>query len=370
MGTTALVAAATLPLASASAQGIKLGLGGYMNNFFGVGDIDSDEAFSDDDFNPTNLFSDGEVHFSGEFTADNGISFGANIQLESFQSDPDQIDENFGYMEGSFGRLQFGSENTAAYLMQFSGPEVGAPINSGWVTAFIPSPGDLSFRTPGLSTFIDIGNDENRLTYFTPRVFGFQFGASYTPTIVNSGDGSNNPANEDTQDRNGVAFGANFVRSFNGFDVALSGGFQWAERGDDTSGGDGQPGDTRYMYSTGLNVSYAGFTIGGSGAVETGGGNSAGRAFDAGVSYQTGPWTFNIYYFNSLVDGASSRNASLESGKVAAQYALAPGVRLTGTVLYAEVEGTSDLDGDGTRTADEFGKRDGIVGIVGINFSF
>ena len=47
-GTTALVAAGALLAPAAQAEeGIKLGLGGYMNNFFGVGDVDNDEAFAE-----------------------------------------------------------------------------------------------------------------------------------------------------------------------------------------------------------------------------------------------------------------------------------------------------------------------------------
>ncbi len=365
-GSTALVAVSALAATPAMAQGIKLGLGGYMNNYFGVSDIDGDEAADGTDFNPTNLFSDGEVHFSGEFTADNGISFGANIQLESFQSDPDQIDENFGYMEGSFGRLQFGSENTAAYIMQYSAPTVGMPINSGWVTSFIPSPGTSGlFRSPGGSTFVDLGNDENNITYYTPRIFGFQLGASYVPTIDGGGDGSNNPANEDTDDRNGISLGANYVQSFNGFDVAIAGGFRTAERADDDTGSPGDPNDNIYQYSTGMNLSYAGFTVGASGAIQTGGGPAAGRAFDVGLSYTTGPWTVGVMYFNSNVDGDAGRDEGMKAIQGGVHYALAPGVRMRAGVFYAKLEGATTA-GDITT----WGERDGVVGALGLTFSF
>lgn len=365
-GTTALVAVGAMAAMPASAQGIKLGIGGYMNNHMGFGDLDGDEAFSNDDFNPTSFRSDGEVWFLGEFTADNGITFGANIQLESFQSDPDQIDENYGYAEGSFGRLVFGSENSANYLMQYAAPNVGLPINSGWITDFFADPGVAgSGRAPGNSTFVDIGNDENRLTYFTPRFFGFQFGASYTPTIDGSGDGSNNPANEDTDTRNGVSLGANYVNSFGGFDFALAGGFGTAERGDAVSGSGFDEKEDIYQFNTGINVSYAGFTVGGSGAVQIGGGEAAGRAFDGGVSYGIGPWTVGAAYFNSNVKGTSGRNEGIEAIQGGVEYALAPGVTLEGGIIYAELEAA-----DGSTNIADWGERDGVVGVFGINFRF
>jgi outer membrane protein OmpU len=167
-GTSALVAAGALmaPSAHAVEGGIQLGLGGYMNNYFGFGDRDDDDGL---DYNETSLFSDGEVWFFGSVTLDNGLTWGANVQLEGFASG-DQIDENYGFVEGSFGRLLFGSENSAAYLMHYQAPNVGVPISSGWTTFFVPPAAtytSVAFRHPSIGTYLDYGNDENSITYFT-----------------------------------------------------------------------------------------------------------------------------------------------------------------------------------------------------------
>ena len=74
LGTTSLAALGLVAASPAMAQ-IELGLGGYMNNYFAVGENDPDDGT---DYAPTGLFSDGEVWFTGEFTADNGLVFGAN----------------------------------------------------------------------------------------------------------------------------------------------------------------------------------------------------------------------------------------------------------------------------------------------------
>ena len=67
--TTALVTAGVLASTVAQAEeGIKLGLGGYMNNYFGGGDVDSDG----NDFNETSLWSDGEVFFTGDQVLSSG----------------------------------------------------------------------------------------------------------------------------------------------------------------------------------------------------------------------------------------------------------------------------------------------------------
>ncbi len=369
--TTALVAAGVVSAGPAAAQ-IELGLDGYMNNFFGFGEIDNDN--DDVDRNSTNFFSDGEVWFVGSYTADNGITFGANIQLEAFQSDPDHVDENFAFVEGSFGRLNLGSENSAAYLMQYSAPEAGAPLNSGWVTAFIPPDGQVaSFRHPAVSTFLDYGNDENQISYFTPRFAGFQLGVSYAPTIDGGGDGANQPADTDCSGAgnecdgsNGFSAGLNFVESFNGFDVAVAGGFRTATEAitvvENGTTARSQT-DQLYQYSAGLNLGFGGFTVGGSFGLEDSDQSTEGHSFDAGVSYSTGPITVAATYFQSESEGdpATDGEDELMAAKVAINYTLAPGIITSGTIMYAEWESEdSNADND----------VEGIVGIIGLRYNF
>jgi len=417
-GTTALVTAGVLASSAAHAEGgIKLGLGGYMNNYFGVGDADDDG----NDFNETTMYSDGEVFFTGETTLDNGLTFGANIQLESYATG-DQIDENYGYVEGSFGRLLFGSENTASYLMHYTAPTVGVPVNSGWVTVFIPPPAGAGgfFRSTGGSTNIDIGNDENTITYFTPRMFGFQVGVSYQAALAFSGEGLNNPADDDTAYHNGVAVGVNFVESFGGFDVAVSGGYARADGPDDditflvpssagTSGRLVTVGrDDMQQVHGGMTLGYAGFTVGGSVAAEldgritprmtsigTGaqfgpaaaavvaGGNivttalgtlgaftlgsfpsgtnsTEGWSFDVGASYSTGPWSFGITYFHGNIEGNMQNGDPDELDAIAGgvEYAVGPGISTSLSGMYANYDTEEGTD------------NSGIVGVFGVTFGF
>ena len=370
-GTTALVTAGLLASSGAHAEsGIKLGLGGYMQNYFVVGAVDKDDGT---DYNATGLYSDGEVWFTGSTTLDNGLTFGANIQLESF-STGDQIDENFGYVEGGFGKVQFGSENTAAYLMHYSAPSVGVPINSGWVTSFIPQPSGhaAGFRSPGLSTNLDIGNDENTLTYFTPRLFGFQVGASYQPSITGTGEGKNSPvyANTDTEYNNGLSIGVNFVESFGAVDIAIAGGYRRASGPDKAVvAGNTVELDDIEQWSTGVNIGFAGFTVGGSIAAETSGrrkGSSLttsteGRSFDVGASYNTGPWTFGLGYIHGEVEGDVNVSAddTMQAARAGVSYAVGPGITASVSALWGEW----DDEGSGNDS-------DGIVGAGGVTFNF
>ncbi|MGF1608637.1 MAG: porin [Kiloniellales bacterium] len=364
-GTTALVTAGLLASSGAHADGIKLGLGGYMNNYFGIGSSDPDDGT---DFAPTGIFSDGEIFFVGSYTADNGITFGANVQLESFTTG-DQIDENYGWMEGSFGRLQFGSENTAAYLMHYASPSVGATLNSGWVTSFVPQPAghNAGFRTVGLSTYLDIGNDENVITYFTPRMFGFQVGVTYAPAVVFTGEGKNFPvyANEDTEYHNGIAVGVNFVESFGAVDLAVAGGYRHAEPPDGPVGGDPSPPSIDQV-TFGANIGFAGFTIGGSYANEFGGRVTAanvsteGQSYDFGITYSTGPWTIGAAYLHGEIAGSRGNNSDdeLDAIRAAIEYAVAPGISASVSGMWANWDEENGND------------NEGFAGIIGTTFSF
>jgi outer membrane protein OmpU len=364
-GTTALVTAGVLASSGAQAQeGIELGLGGYMNNFFSFGEVD--EADNETaDFNNTGFFSDGEIHFEGETTLDNGLTFGAQVQLEAFQSDPDQVDENFAYVEGAFGRINLGSENSAAYLMQYSAPNVGVPVNSGWVTSFIPpAPNSVTaFRTPAVGTYLDYGNDENSITYFTPRFAGFQVGVSYAPAVVGTGEGKNFPVQADTETEfyDGVSVGANYVAEFDVFDIAVAGGYRRATAPDTPGTGGNEPlnDDDLNQYSAGANIGFAGFTVGGSYALEDSGRASDGDAWDAGVSYSIGPWSVGALYFESAVDGFTGLGDSdLTAIQGAVGYSVGPGIDTSFSVLWGEW----DQDIGGT--------QDGIQGILGLAFTF
>ncbi len=74
-GTTALCAAGMLGATGAAADGIELGIGGYMNTLFSAGgnnatagrDFYRGTPADEADYNPTGLWADGEVWFLGSY---------------------------------------------------------------------------------------------------------------------------------------------------------------------------------------------------------------------------------------------------------------------------------------------------------------
>ncbi len=370
-GTTALVAAGVLGAGSAAADGISIGVGGYMNTYFSVGNID-EQSGSARDYNSTGIFSDGEIHFKGEYKHDNGITFGVNVQLEDFgtANTGDTIDEKYIEVKGDFGRIVAGSENSAAYIMHYAAPSVGLPITSGWVTAFIPTPAGMAgiFRSPTGSTYLDFGNDENVITYYTPRFAGFQIGVTYAPSVVGNGDGKDFPVEADinTEYYNGFGVGANFVEDFNGFGVAISAGYRRATVSDTL---DAAGYDDYQAISFGANLSFAGFTVGGSYANELDGkaatiggkpGSTEGDAWDVGVSYGWGPWAVGVTWFEGQTEGqfADPGEIGLSAIQGGVSYQVGPGISARGGVMWGEWN-------------TELGStQSGVVGAVGLSFSF
>ena len=349
LGTSAIALAGAFA-SQANAAEWEVRVGGYMEQHVAYSDVDARSDGSgvvftpNQDFDGVDVKQDAEIHFLPSITLDNGLQIGANVQLEGNTSG-DQIDESYLFIDGSFGRILLGSENSAGYLMTYTAPDV-TPIgvNSGSLTIFVPFPAgtsaDVVRMTLGSSTVETLGNnDSQRITYFTPRFAGFQVGVSY--------------ARDGTQDNNAQIdcnaapcdffdVGANYVNSFGDFSIALSGRYGVA----DVPGSGGDP----EVWAAGLNLGYAGFTIGGSYAEsDKDHGVQEGQYWDAGISYETGPWGFSFTY----ADGENVNSESLTGGDEELQqyllgvsYALAQGVTLSGWGGYVDFEeDANDING-------------------------
>jgi hypothetical protein len=160
---------------------------------------DSDANFAGD-FDGIDSKQNAEIWFLPSITLDNGIKFGANVQLEALTGG-DQIDEAFVFIKGSFGEILLGSENSAGYKMTYAAPDV---------------------------TFININSGSS--------FSGLQVGASY----ARDGQQDTNAQVDSDVENSGFPtdifdIGANYVNSFGGIDLALSGR---CGTGNDHSGSD------------------------------------------------------------------------------------------------------------------------------------
>ncbi|MHA1528162.1 MAG: porin [Alphaproteobacteria bacterium] len=295
LGTSALALAGAFASPAASAEW-NVRVGGYLEQF--VAYADSDAKFSGD-FDGIDSKQDGEIFFLPSITLDNGLKFGANIQLEA-ATNSDQIDEAYMFIKGSFGEVLLGSENSAGYKMTYGAPDVTfLNVNSGSTASFVPWSGGGAasnlFRGTMGSTFLEnsTNNDAQRFTYFSPRFSGFQVGASYAR---DGNQDSNGQLDGDEGLRDIFDIGANYVNSFDDFDIAVSG--RWGTADDHV-------GSNATVWALGLNLGFGGFTVGGSYAEQNKNEHvfRDGKSYDLGASYETGPWGFSFTYFRGENQG-------------------------------------------------------------------
>ena len=65
------------------------------------------------------IHNDAEIIFKGKGKAKNGIEIGFQVQLEAEGAgEKIDIDENYIYVKGDFGKVEIGAENNAAYKQQ------------------------------------------------------------------------------------------------------------------------------------------------------------------------------------------------------------------------------------------------------------
>ena len=189
---TAAVAMGLALAAPANAQ-VSLDLGGHFKGY--VSWLDQDTTAANDE-RSIDILRETEIHFTGETTLDNGLTVGFHAEADVDDGEFAQ-DESYLYMSGTWGRVNFGSEDGAAYLMQVAAPSADSnvdgirqyvnPVNYGLATANTTLTG---FNTGGLDYDNDASTDADKITYMTPVFNGFQAGVSYTPDTNNLAGGS------------------------------------------------------------------------------------------------------------------------------------------------------------------------------------
>ena len=343
----AAIAGLVLASAPAAAQ-MELTIGGHSKNY--VGWLDQDEAAGGDNVNEFDMVRETELHFNGESTLDNGLTFGFQIETEMDGGDA-AVEESYIYMSGTWGRVNLGSEDGAAYLLQVSAPSADSNIDG--IRQYIqPVNYDAFFGTPaGTNTNLvqDYAQDQagyaEKITYLSPNYNGFQFGASVTP---DAGDDQSPTGitgfNTDTvgalDDVYEVA--ARYEGVMSNFGYALGAGYTDA--------------DSDNAWNVGLDIDSGPFGIG---AVYTDAESAlASQGVDqeqivVGADYTTGPFKFGASYFNE--DGDNNFEVDRYTGGVI--YTAGPGLSFRGSVSQLEVEGTG-FDQEATS----------VMGGVQINF--
>jgi hypothetical protein len=287
-----------------------------------------DEEAIDDSNRGYFFFMDSETNIVAEGATDNGVNYSSKVELEvdaDGQGDTGgdvNADEAVLAFWGGFGRVELGREDGAEDIMFVGGEDFQA--GTGGVDG---DPVNLSF---GAITHRDTA-DAAKVTYYSPRVAGFQAGASYTP---DTGDGQN-ASDDDAGDlEDHLGLGVNFTTGAAGADITVS---AVASLGDDEVDSDDDVED----YAIGLGLEFAGLGIGGSYILREE--QDEGNGYVVGAKYGFGPANVSLGYGKDDPDEGDGFNLYVASF----DYGLFPGVTLKGDVSYND-EDPDSADGDET----------------------
>jgi outer membrane protein OmpU len=339
LGTTALLGVGTIAGAAQASDGIKLDVGGFFQTVYqGVFDKKSDGHFGNHR-NTDRLLHNAEVHFKGETTLDNGLTVGAQIELEG-ENSGDQIDKSFVYWSGGFGRVSIGSQD---------GPIAACPVFPPGATANFSgfSPASWGSNDPVASNSVcsDTVSNSQSIKYTTPNFAGFQLILAYQPSAnaedytqagVNS---SGTPTTPDGTAHHNFAAYVTYSYAGDGWGVDFGGGGSWQGKFNNTEGGnDGHSAD----YQTALTVTFGGFAVGGiMEYYDNGGDDNNAWIAGGGASYGVDAWTVGIQGSHGTYDGLGLGAASDPGGSrtlnrviITGSYELSPGVLLDAEVGY------------------------------------
>ena len=345
-GTTALVAAGLLSTSAYAADPIKISVGGYFAG--GVIYTGQDDGVGEPGANTRNhrIERESEIAFTGSTTLDNGTKVGVNIQLEG-ETSGDQIDESFLWFEGSWGKIQLGAEDSAAVGLNVGTPK---PTNFFWGAASpVFSPIDCGTNGLGFGagsscfvgdySLLGLDGDQEKITYYSPKLGGFQLGISYTPDNKELGAGGYTGADVDNtagQQSETLSFGARWTGNLGGAGVRVGGGYKKGDLEAPAAGA-----EDRDYWGLGIAVSWNAFSFGVHYTDDdqgTSGNNTDRDDIVAAVTYSTGAWKFGLEYAKTEIEaGAAGGEDEGEAFTLGANYNMGGGVSFQAEVQFWDI---------------------------------
>lgn len=303
--TTALSAVALLAAnAAVAADKPKLKIGGYQDTFFGIGDVTSGTKNSGTPIftsgstidGQATMLAYGEVKFEASGATDSGMKYGAYFELSiddgARNSKPGAdgasgkygADEANVWMSGSWGKLELGNQDGAADKMKVGASDLDM-IGSNMAGAFFLTNGTEGARLTDQTSPAE-GADNTKITYYSPRMSGFQVGVSYVPRYAAQGT---IPAQDgESTASGGWEAGVTWRGKASDAKIELAAvATGYKERAMDGHG-----------ESLGANVEFSNITVAAGWAQNTNwrDNNSKQDAWNAGLGYNGGKWQVAAYY--------------------------------------------------------------------------
>ena len=352
--TTSTLAGVALVAGSAFAEAPKVTFSGSTDYYVRVSDYDAPAGRAPQngpgwDINQHAVAS--ELIWDANATADNGLQFGANVQLR--YAGTAATDEAWVDFAGSWGRVVLGDDDGVLDNNQVSGGSV-LPLgawDTGRFTGSLANPTATAWGVSGTNASAgEASADASKIAYYSPSFAGFSVGVSATPDTGSTFGATNTGA---TTDYSNVFEGTiNYRGDFSGVGVALYAGAATGE----AFATNGASRDDLSAWQVGGSVSVAGFSLGlgygdsdDSGCLTAQTGCDAGKFFNAGLAYNFGAGSVGVGYAKTS-DFKATTAASEQEGtyySVEGSYTVAQGLTAYGGVLWAERE-EGNVDADST----------------------
>lgn len=352
---TALVATALI--ASPAQADLKLDLGGHFSGYAVYVDEDTAPGAGFDDF----FFrKNTEIHFTGETTLDNGLTVGVHIEQDI--ENQNSNDESYAYFSGQWGRVNFGNEDGAAYLLQVAAPSADSNIDGlrSTIQGFTYDPTGLglgstafldydhahfgnnssSFLTAAFATALGLpagsvaaDTSVDRITYLTPKFSGFQAGVSYAPrSELAVGMLNGAPLAAGFEDLWEVA--VRWDGEFEGVGISLGAGYSTSDEVA-TPAAVGDP----EAWNVGFNLAWNQFSFGGAWLDEEdnlGAVGSESRTWVLGAAWDNGPYHVGVSYLDREDEPVPGTSYDSYKATIGGGYTFGPGMTFRGAVAFGE----------------------------------
>lgn len=375
LASAAIVGMSAITSPALAGDGVNLDLGGHFKGYATY--IDQDSVTANGEERSFDVLRETEIHFRGETTLDNGLTVGVNFEADADGQDSFNLDESYAYFAGSWGRINVGEEDGAAYLLQVAAPSADSnfdgirqfvnPVNYSLTSL---NGGNLAARINGIAGTTGLGNEgldydndatrnDEKVTYLSPVMNGFQLGLSYTfdgeadPTnataLASNSNSLNGVNNDDDTDEYGSAWeGAiRYEGQMDEVGYTVGAGYTNAELESDSGAGF----DDFKEWNVGLDLDWSAFGLGVIYTESNNGlsANDENETWVVGADYTTGPYKLGASWLNNQtdVDVASGGN-EVETNRLTGGlvYTYGPGMTFRGSVSYIEhdVETANDVE--------------------------
>jgi predicted porin len=332
---------------------IDLDIGGYFKGYGAF--VDQDET-AGNDVNAFDFLKDTELHFTGETVLDNGLTVGFHTEFDVDGADTSAtVDESYMYLSSTWGRVNFGEEDGAAYLLQVAAPS--ADKNVDGLRTYIQPVNFTSLGNVPVGTELEYAQDPSgkttKLTYLTPVLSGFQAGVSFAPDGDNASDiGGVGLDDQDNTFGETYEAAVRYEGQFEGVGLAVGAGYSHTEVEEVTAIAAGDITDDRQVWNVGLDLDFGPVGFGAiykednAGEIQNAG--DTGTIDDeetivVGADYTTGPFKLGASYANfENLEGNDGLDADRYTGGVV--YTYGPGMTLRGSVQYVDFDAATDTD--------------------------